>query len=57
MNEINLTNEEIFYILRAIENFLKHDTVGNVKFYKNLEELEKKLKNKLENALYGKEEK
>lgn len=56
MNEINLTNEEIFYILRVIEKF-KPNTVRNVKFYKNLEELEKKLKNKLENALYGKEEK
>lgn len=56
MNEINLTNEEILYILRALE-IVKPDTARNVNVYRGLDELENKLKNKLENALYGKEEK
>lgn len=43
MNEINLTNKEIVHILRAIE-IVKPNTVRNVKVYKELKELENKLK-------------
>ena len=49
------TKKEIVHLLRTIE-IVKPDTVRNVKVYKELEELENKLKNKL-NALYGKKEK
>lgn len=48
MNEIILTNKEIVHILRAIE-IVKPDTVRNVKVYKELEELENKLRNKIYN--------
>ena len=53
--EISLTFKEIVHIVRAIK-IVKPDTVRNVKVYKELEELENKLKNKL-NVLYGKKEK
>lgn len=53
--ENSLTFKEIVHIVRAIE-IVKPDTVRNVKVYKELEELENKLKNKL-NVLYGKKEK
>lgn len=49
--EIILTKKEIVHLLRSIE-IVKPDTVRNVKVNKELEELENKLKNKL-NALYG----
>ena len=52
MNEIILTNKEIVHLLRAIE-IVKPGTVRNKKVNKELEELENKLKQKL-NALYGK---